>query len=86
MEPNDAPRHDHDQRLKELLKSFFDEFLELFFAPWHARLDGAAVRWLPQDAFLSPPQGRRRVIDIVGEVPVRGGDIGAEPMTVVVLV
>jgi len=32
---------DHDQRFKHMLREFFREFMELFFAVWAARLNFA---------------------------------------------
>jgi hypothetical protein len=37
---------DHDQRFKNLIQTFFREFLLLFFATWAERLDCSAVEWL----------------------------------------
>ena len=42
----------HDQRLKNLLKSFFREFFELFFAHFcRWVLDFAHVEWLDKEVF-----------------------------------
>ena len=37
---------DHDQRLKVLLKEFFEQFFQCFFPAWAARFDFADVTWL----------------------------------------
>ena len=59
---------DHDQRFKILLQTFFADFLRLFFAQWARRLDVDAVEWLDKEIFLDPPEGRRRVLDLVGRL------------------
>ncbi len=62
---------DHDQRFKALLREFLPEFFALFFADWAARLDFTAVEWLEQEAFLDPPGGEKRVLDVVAKVATR---------------
>ena len=64
---------DHDQRLKSILQAFFVEFLALFFPKWAERLDASAAVWLDKEAFNDPPEGRRRVLDLLARVPVRPG-------------
>lgn len=61
----------HDQRFKELLREFLPEFFELFFPDWAARLDFSGVEWLEQEAFLDPPGGEKRVLDVVAKVATR---------------
>ncbi|HXG10230.1 MAG TPA: DUF4351 domain-containing protein [Gemmataceae bacterium] len=62
---------DHDQRFKTLIQAFFGDFLQLFFASWAQRLDCAAVEWLDKEVFPDPPEGPRRVLDLVAKVPTR---------------
>jgi hypothetical protein len=62
---------DHDQRFKILIKEFFEMFLRLFFRAWADRLDCSAVEWLDKEVFPDPPQGPRRVLDLVGRVRTR---------------
>jgi hypothetical protein len=59
---------DHDQRLKTILREFFAEFMHLFFAEWAEDLDLPAVEWLDQEAFPDPPDGPRRLLDLVAKV------------------
>jgi hypothetical protein len=61
---------DHDQRFKELIKTFFGDFLRLFFAEWAVRLDVDSVTWL-EEVFPDPPEGARRVLDLVAQLPTR---------------
>src|SRR5262245_45003374 len=51
------PEPDHDQRLKVLLKEFFEQFFLLFFPLWATRFEFASVEWLDKEIFLAPPQG-----------------------------
>jgi hypothetical protein len=70
---------DHDQRFKTLIKTFFVEFLLLFFRPWAERLDAAAVEWLDKEVFPDPPEGQRRFLDLVGKLPTRQPVPGQRP-------
>lgn len=60
--------HDHDQRIKTLVREFFADFMRLFFAEWAEDLDLPAVEWLDQEAFPDPPDGPRRLLDLVAKV------------------
>lgn len=62
---------DHDQRIKNLLCEYFAEFFQLFFPAWAARFDFSTVEWLNQEVFPDPPQGQRRVLDIVAKLATR---------------
>jgi len=48
---------DHDQRLKVLLKEFFEAFFQCFFPAWAPRFEFVEVDWLDKELFLAPPQG-----------------------------
>jgi hypothetical protein len=62
---------DHDQRFKGLIQEFFAEFMELFFPEWAARFDLGSVEWLDKEAFLDPPQGEKRVMDLIARLIAR---------------
>jgi hypothetical protein len=62
---------DHDQRLKLLLQAFLLEFIRLIRAGWVDRFDFTKIEWLPQEVFPDPPQGERRIIDLVARLPVK---------------
>jgi hypothetical protein len=51
---------DHDQRLKVLLKEFFEAFFQCFFPAWATRFEFTAIDWLDKELFLAPPQGEKR--------------------------
>jgi hypothetical protein len=69
MSVPDAP--DHDQRLKVLLKEFFEAFFVCFFPAWAARFDFTAIDWLDKELFLAPPQGEKRHLDLVARLRLR---------------
>lgn len=62
---------DHDQRFEALLREFLPEFVELFLPEFAPRLDFTGTEWLDQEAFLDPPGGEKRVLDVVAKVPTR---------------
>jgi hypothetical protein len=68
---SDSPAPDHDQRLKVLLKEFFEQFFRCFFPEWAARFDFTDVTWLDKELFLAPPQGEKRQLDLVARVRLR---------------
>jgi hypothetical protein len=61
---------DHDQRLKVLLKEFFEQFFLCFFPAWASRFDFSDVSWLDKELFLAPPQGEKRLLDLVARLRV----------------
>jgi hypothetical protein len=64
---------DHDQRLKVLLKEFFEAFFLCFFPAWAARFDFSAVDWMDKELFLAPPQGEKRQLDLVARLRLHPG-------------
>jgi hypothetical protein len=64
---------DHDQRLKVLLKEFFEAFFLCFFPAWAARFDFSAIDWMDKELFLAPPQGEKRQLDLVARLSLRPG-------------
>src|SRR5947209_1512874 len=62
---------DHDQRLKVLLKEFFEQFFRCFFPVWAERFDFADVTWLDKELFLAPPHGEKRQLDLVARLRLR---------------
>jgi hypothetical protein len=71
MPEPDAP--DHDQRLKVLLKEFFEQFFLCFLPVWATRFDFGAVNWLDKELFLAPPQGEKRHLDLLARLRLRPG-------------
>jgi hypothetical protein len=64
---------DHDQRLKVLLKEFFEAFFLCFFPAWATRFDFGEIDWLDKELFLAPPQGEKRQLDLVARLKLRPG-------------
>lgn len=69
---------DHDQRFKNLIREFFADFLQLFFAEWAARFDLTKVEWLDKEVFPEPPEGSRTIMDLVAKLPAREPTPGAD--------
>ena len=63
-------RADHDQRLKVLLKEFFEQFFLCFFPLWAKRFDFSDVTWLDKEVFLAPPAGEKRQLDLVAQLSI----------------
>ncbi|MGO9471260.1 MAG: DUF4351 domain-containing protein [Isosphaeraceae bacterium] len=64
---------DHDQRLKVLLKEFFEAFFLCFFPAWAPRFEFGEIDWLDKELFLAPPQGEKRQLDLVARLRRRAG-------------
>jgi len=71
---------DHDQRLKTLLREFF----ELFFPERAARFDFTRIEFLTQEILSDPPEGERRGADAdsgwAEGVAARGGIASHRPV------
>jgi hypothetical protein len=63
----------YDQLLKDLLRTFFAEFLQRFFPESAAHLELGRITFLEQEAAIDLGQGRRRTLDLVAEVGTREG-------------
>ena len=59
---------DHDQRWKALLREFVGDFFRGFFPEWAELLDFSHVEWLDKEVFPDPPEGERRVLDLVARI------------------
>lgn len=59
---------EHDQRFKTLLRTFFADFLRLFFAQWAARFDLSQVEWLDKELTGGSPQAALHIADMVAKV------------------
>ena len=67
---------DHDRLFKELISTFFVEFLELFLPSIASTIDPSSVRFLPQEYFADLTTGDDKVIDLLVEVKQAGEDVG----------
>jgi predicted transposase/invertase (TIGR01784 family) len=67
---------DHDQLFKELLSTFFIEFLELFFPQVAAAIDPDSVSFLPQEYFADLTVGETKIVDLLAQVRLADQDVG----------
>ena len=56
---------DHDQLFKQLLSTFFLEFLDLFACELAHNIDLNSLEYLPQEYFTDLIEGERRAMDLV---------------------
>ena len=62
----------HDRLFKELLTTFFVEFIELFFPELAAYLDRDSIEFLDKEVFTDVTHGERHEADIVAKTRFRG--------------
>ena len=67
---------DHDRLFKELLTTFFVEFIELFFPELAAYLERDSIEFLDKEVFTDVTHGERHEADIVAKARFRGKDLG----------
>ncbi|WP_404783510.1 Rpn family recombination-promoting nuclease/putative transposase [Altericista sp. CCNU0014] len=67
---------DHDRLFKELLSTFFMEFLELFLPELALQVEPESVRFLPQEYFADLTSGEKKIIDLLAQVKLSGQDAG----------
>lgn len=63
---------DHDQLFKQLLTTFFLEFLELFVPEFFAAIDPNSLEILPLEYFTEIQAGERKAMDVIIRVDLRG--------------
>ncbi|WP_342351975.1 hypothetical protein [Neobacillus soli] len=64
----------HDQLFKQLLHTFFAEFLEVFFPEVHHHIDFSSIKPLSEEMFTDLIEGESRRADIVIEAKLKGND------------
>jgi hypothetical protein len=62
---------DHDQLFKQLLETFFADFIELFAPALSEYLDLSKLFFLPQQYFTDIINGDRKAIDILAQIPIK---------------
>jgi hypothetical protein len=77
---------DHDQLFKQLLETFFVDFIELFAPALPAYLQLSELSFLPQQYFTDILDGDRKVIDILVQVPVKAPQINKQQTIHTILV
>lgn len=65
---------DHDQNFKELISTFFIEFLELFLPEIVSTIDPGSVKFLKQEYFVDLVEGEEKIVDLLAEVKQSGED------------
>src|SRR3990172_10847623 len=63
----------NDQLFKEILRSFFRDFLGLFYPEVEKRLDFDTLRFLDKEVFTSLPEGSSREVDVLAELETQTG-------------
>jgi hypothetical protein len=69
---------DHDQLFRQLLETFFADFVELFAPALAQYLDLSQLTFLPQQYFTDILEGDRKAIDILVQVPVKPSEMDAQ--------
>ena len=64
----------HDQLFKELLTTFFVEFIELFFPEVLKYLDISSITFVDKELFTDVTQGRKKILDVVALTKFREQD------------
>jgi hypothetical protein len=59
---------DQDRLFKELITTFFWEFLELFTPKILTYIDKNSLEFLPEETFTDITSGEKQKIDILGKV------------------
>ncbi|MBH8573057.1 Rpn family recombination-promoting nuclease/putative transposase [Nostocaceae cyanobacterium CENA369] len=63
---------DHDRLFKELLSTFFVEFLDLFLPQVVSQIDRDSIQFLPQEVFTDVTSGEKKEIDLLAQVRYQG--------------
>ncbi len=63
---------DHDRLFKELITTFFAEFMALFFPEAHRCLDYACLEFMPQEVFTDVTAGEKNIVDILVKTRLQG--------------
>jgi hypothetical protein len=74
MEPEAPESIDHDRLFKELLTTFFVEFVEAFLPDVYAYLEPESIAFLDKEVFTDITEGRKYESDIVVQAKFQGKD------------
>ncbi|MDF2858036.1 MAG: hypothetical protein K0Q87_3887 [Neobacillus sp.] len=61
----------HDQLFKQLLHTFFSDFLEAFFPEVHSHIDFSSLKPLSEEMFTDLIEGESRRADIIIETKLK---------------
>jgi hypothetical protein len=70
---------DHDRLFKDLLTTFFVEFLELFFPKLAALIEPASVEFLPNEVFSALGDRGKLVVDVLAKARFKEGAGATSP-------
>src|SRR5690625_3285679 len=73
--PPESPHIKHDQLYKELISTFFQEFLDVFFSEVHKHINFQRITLLSEDVLTKLLYGDARRLDIVIETSFKDTDI-----------
>ena len=77
----------HDQLFKQLIETFFEEFIEAFFPDLHEQIDFKEVTFLSEEVLPVKHDENKSILDLVVEVRVKDLDalvvIHVEPQSYV---
>ncbi|MBB5354198.1 putative transposase/invertase (TIGR01784 family) [Anoxybacillus mongoliensis] len=65
---------DHDRLFKELIQTFFEEFIVLFFPTMHEHIDFRHVSFLSEELFTDVVAGEKYRVDLLVETKLKGED------------
>ncbi|WJQ00187.1 Rpn family recombination-promoting nuclease/putative transposase [Geobacillus stearothermophilus] len=65
---------DHDRLFKELLQTFFEEFVLLFFPDMHEHIDFNHLSFLSEELFTDVTAGEKYRVDLLVETKFKGKD------------
>ncbi|NNV07887.1 Rpn family recombination-promoting nuclease/putative transposase [Geobacillus sp. C56-T2] len=65
---------DHDRLFKELLQTFFEEFVLLFFPDMHEHIDFNHLSFLSEELFTDVTAGEKYRVDLLAKTKFKGED------------
>ena len=65
---------DHERLFKELISTFFVEFLDLFLPQAVREIDRNDIQFLPQEVFNDVTTGEKKEVDLLAQVKYRQQD------------
>ena len=65
---------EYDQLFKDFLRTFFKNFIALFFPEVHERLNWLEIEFLEKEEFTDIPKGKQRTTDLVVKVATKDGE------------
>ncbi|WPZ19669.1 transposase [Geobacillus subterraneus] len=65
---------DHDRLFKELIQTFFEEFILLFFPDMHEHIDFRHLSFLSEELFTDVTAGEKYRVDLLVETKLKGED------------